>query len=855
MTVQAAARTHRHFLRSEEMATTVAEQRDAFRIAKAASPTESTPHTPPRKPARCFEGLTVCVTGLSKEERAYVQLHTELLSETGCGGQQGGIYSSSLHSGCTHLLAVTVRGRKYEVARRNAIKWGLALVPLRWFLACIERQERLNERSYLISASAHTNSALSGSRTLHRDYGKADGTMLRGGSRGKQGTPGKGTQARLATIEQLHERAQRLSLRLVDEERRRKAAEAHLAALAAKPAALGDITNRIASKPGKAETVGKMGESPSAAAAEMKSDQEELYSPTRGDGTNVHAQLNTMQARVVQLESQLCVERRAHQSQVRALEHTVAEWQDRARAHEHKTQLCQGQLERTKVDATRAKTELATVQTRLAQMAFEASELRKAKTPAKTPPPVSVMPHAHQPPKEPMMSTAGMSIDTPLPLSSNPREGTPRTGGSELLLTGHAQHLAVGERSWSPRPAALCARFTPASSLCLSESISESEASGPTCSTPIEAHLPASWSESQELTCATRASAEASERGDASPEENDGVRSGDAPSSVVEGGSASVEKVEDPLAGMVAYLDPEMGEDARRDVRRVLSRCGGLEGDTCHLGGPVTHAVCEPRSGQAKGYLALGVSVVSSEWMRGMDAVHAGAEGPPMRTLQMSMDIARGLFRGLSDVPQAVRSGLDTSENRSSLMSRAKVAVREHRGKGGNQGWLKGRPPQALLEGISWRVVDSLDHARMMTVEDASSPLGSTTPVIDHARTPQPHLTTNWEEVVYRLPFISILYPIDRFQECGFWCETYYCGAQGLTRRQLLEKIQGFYTEELTEEQWRLCIYTDSKHADKLRAALSLGDNMHRGEFLGALRNLECLRKVCGHVYEVVLNA
>eukprot|EP00854_Cymbomonas_tetramitiformis_P003815 gene3816-4768_t len=632
---------------------------------------------------------------------------TVQLSETGCGGQQGGIYSSSLHSGCTHLLAVTVRGRKYEVARRNAIKWGLALVPLRWFLACIERQERLNERSYLISASAHTNSALSGSRTLHRDYGKADGTMLRGGSRGKQGTPGKGTQARLATIEQLHERAQRLSLRLVDEERRRKAAEAHLAALAAKPAALGDITNRIASKPGKAETVGKMGESPSAAAAEMKSDQEELYSPTRGDGTNVHAQLNTMQARVVQLESQLCVERRAHQSQVLRTPFSAV-----SALAENVADLLEGQLERTKVDATRAKTELATVQTRLAQMAFEASELRKAKTPAKTPPPVSVMPHAHQPPKEPMMSTAGMSIDTPLPLSSNPREGTPRTGGSELLLTGHAQHLAVGERSWSPRPAALCARFTPASSLCLSESISESEASGPTCSTPIEAHLPASWSESQELTCATRASAEASERGDASPEENDGVRSGDAPSSVVEGGSASVEKVEDPLAGMVAYLDPEMGEDARRDVRRVLSRCGGLEGDTCHLGGPVTHAVCEPRSGQAKGYLALGVSV-------------------------MSMDIARGLFRGLSDVPQAVRSGLDTSEN----------------------------------------------------------------------------------------------------------------------RRQLLEKIQGFYTEELTEEQWRLCIYTDSKHADKLRAALSLGDNMHRGEFLGALRNLECLRKVCGHVYEVVLNA
>ncbi|OEL32950.1 hypothetical protein BAE44_0006031 [Dichanthelium oligosanthes] len=99
-----------------------------------------------------FAGLTICVTGLSKEARAQVKEATERL---------GGEYSGSLHPKCTHLVVQisfahtrarrhSFAGRKFEHALKHGPRNGLFVVTLGWFVDCVRRNMRLDESLYAI---------------------------------------------------------------------------------------------------------------------------------------------------------------------------------------------------------------------------------------------------------------------------------------------------------------------------------------------------------------------------------------------------------------------------------------------------------------------------------------------------------------------------------------------------------------------------------------------------------------------------------------------------------------------------------------------------------------------------------
>ncbi|KAK1263888.1 hypothetical protein QJS04_geneDACA013513 [Acorus gramineus] len=90
-----------------------------------------------------FAGLTICVTGLSKEARKQVMAATERL---------GGRYSSTLHPQCTHLVVQSFGGRKFEHALNHGLKNGLLVVTLGWFVDSVKRNVRLNESLYSVKS-------------------------------------------------------------------------------------------------------------------------------------------------------------------------------------------------------------------------------------------------------------------------------------------------------------------------------------------------------------------------------------------------------------------------------------------------------------------------------------------------------------------------------------------------------------------------------------------------------------------------------------------------------------------------------------------------------------------------------
>ncbi|GKA60638.1 putative BRCT domain-containing protein [Tanacetum coccineum] len=96
-----------------------------------------------------FNGLVICVTGLSKEARKQVMEATERL---------GGQYSPHLHPRCTHLVVqisfsffiiLISGGRKFEHALKHGATNGLLIVTLGWFVDSVRRNVRLSEALYV----------------------------------------------------------------------------------------------------------------------------------------------------------------------------------------------------------------------------------------------------------------------------------------------------------------------------------------------------------------------------------------------------------------------------------------------------------------------------------------------------------------------------------------------------------------------------------------------------------------------------------------------------------------------------------------------------------------------------------
>ncbi|KAK7283158.1 hypothetical protein RIF29_12489 [Crotalaria pallida] len=106
-----------------------------------------------------FDGLVICVTGLSKEARNQVMEATQRL---------GGQYSPNLHPQCTHLVCCheifnteySSGGRKFEHALKHGAKNGLFIVTLGWFVDSVRKNVRLSESHYSVKSYGDNNMRL-----------------------------------------------------------------------------------------------------------------------------------------------------------------------------------------------------------------------------------------------------------------------------------------------------------------------------------------------------------------------------------------------------------------------------------------------------------------------------------------------------------------------------------------------------------------------------------------------------------------------------------------------------------------------------------------------------------------------
>jgi hypothetical protein len=318
-----------------------------------------------------------------------------------------------------------------------------------------------------------------------------------------------------------------------------------------------------------------------------------------------------------------------------------------------------------------------------------------------------------------------------------------------------------------------------------------------------------------------------------------------------------------------------------------VARGGALSG-SCHLGTGTTHAVCALPGDHAAAtmlrYSALGLHVVTPPWVlsslsptgaaastvsvsrdaaRLLAAAHAAlsaaCEKTPRGLLAAAAAAAAGAAsvgatpRGDGGVPgeEPACGAMDTAA-REALVRQAK-AERRSKHEGGVRGTLAPLQPPALLQGFGWAVDEPAEAAVVFRDDDEGA---------------QQQSVTDYEldAVVYRAPFLTLLFPLDRFCEGVQGVRVLHCpplhvsaardGARGLTRRRLLEEIHAFYAEQLTEHETRLALFTDSVHADGVRVDYAAGgERWRRVALLGSLKNLDGLRRVSASTYELLLTA
>ncbi len=75
---------------------------------------------------RALEGLVICATGFSAHEREEIRLRAQRL---------GAGFSLDLTKDCTHLIAKSNIGSKYEYAT----KWGLPVASMQWIEDCASK--------------------------------------------------------------------------------------------------------------------------------------------------------------------------------------------------------------------------------------------------------------------------------------------------------------------------------------------------------------------------------------------------------------------------------------------------------------------------------------------------------------------------------------------------------------------------------------------------------------------------------------------------------------------------------------------------------------------------------------------
>ncbi|KAI5072324.1 hypothetical protein GOP47_0012430 [Adiantum capillus-veneris] len=359
----------------------------------------------------------------------------------------------------------------------------------------------------------------------------------------------------------------------------------------------------------------------------------------------------------------------------------------------------------------------------------------------------------------------------------------------------------------------------------------------------------------------------------------------------------------DLFSGFCFYIDMDSSNEFQSKITEAVAKEGGSFIDHWFIGSEATHVVCE--GGLMLKYLGFSVNLVTPFWvMKSVKERHL------QRLVQLSADLARHVcilleatkhaYR-IEDGPDYYKSSfpalcgpVDESSLESQIQHReeksnaAKASVRRRRGPRMQPCRTLPKPmtPSVLLESLCWSITELPSTAHFYTgsssVREVESKMRERTGFLydiqedtedflavrninDDTIYTRPMGESEKKEIVFKGAFLTVLFPVDRFGELGPLSRCYY-NEKGFCRQDILENIWAFYQEHLTPGEVEVALYTDSKHADKLRTAyaskeaISLGHvSVKRFEFLGSRKSFEGLKRVgrenTGHLYELLLAA
>ncbi|GLT25651.1 hypothetical protein SLA2020_007690 [Shorea laevis] len=350
-------------------------------------------------------------------------------------------------------------------------------------------------------------------------------------------------------------------------------------------------------------------------------------------------------------------------------------------------------------------------------------------------------------------------------------------------------------------------------------------------------------------------------------------------------GGDSSRSLELTLSGHTMYIDSDISKELRKKVIEAAIKEGATILDRWFVGCNASHVVCEGTS--VHRYIGHSNNLVTPLWI-----LKTAKEKFVQKLLHMSADLARQIGTLLensqnsgigkevskgnaSEDSQRFRSNA-SHEERQQIVNYAKIRIRNRRGRRMQTCQTPIRPitPSTLLDSICWSISEPTSTASIYTDslsgEDASEHQSiffdakddGKDSVVSFTNLTRPLTESEKKELIFKNHFLTILFPIDRFSEMGPSSRTYFSD-DGFTCLQVLNYIYAFYQENMSAQEIEAAIHTDSRHADRLRAAYASTDTadmiFKRVEFLGSRKSFEMLKRVSGdnssNVYELLIKA
>ncbi|KAG6387922.1 hypothetical protein SASPL_153117 [Salvia splendens] len=337
------------------------------------------------------------------------------------------------------------------------------------------------------------------------------------------------------------------------------------------------------------------------------------------------------------------------------------------------------------------------------------------------------------------------------------------------------------------------------------------------------------------------------------------------------------------LSGQSFYVDVDVPAELLSKVSEALSAEGATLVDQWFVGCNVNYVVCEGPSVQK--YLGHSTHVVTPLWV-----LKSAKEKSLQRLVHLSTDLARYTGARVDnprhDVSHEGVNRVTCSADKASHEARqikvtlAKDGVRKRRNRQMQTCQTPIRPitPGSLLDSICWSVSEPTSTASIYT-ESSTVENGAEDqpPVFFDAKEDgkesessfvnlsRPLTESEKTELILKGPFLTIMFPVDRYSEMGPCSRTFFSN-KGFTCLHVLDYIYAFYQENMSNEEIEVAIYTDSRHADRLRSIYSSKETAECGhiefrriDFLGSRRSFEMLKRVQGdsnsNLYELLIRA